>query len=314
MLSASVKADEAVGEARLGGGSPESVVSGATTKAFTVTDAKTVTATAETVVQGISIANGALRMAAVRSRSVTRYTAGAANPETATELVVEGGQAGGLTFAFGSTGLVVANQGIPLPVGQGLEALNQALAPAGVGIRFVGPGDVAGGRSSDVVEVRYAQALPTGGNGAIRWRFGGTTTAVTTGGALPESPLLPAEPPPSSFEVPAPPTGPAGVGSDSPPSVPAQGLDTVGSSPGLTSHDLSLSAGIDRGASPGPVTAGASTEKPSPVGPASGPALSQAMSVPRRTSSVGAAYGVLAAAAVALLFVSSIWRRGALSL
>src|SRR5207249_7621323 len=103
-------------------------------------------------------------------------------PQTVTELVVEGGRAGSTSFSYGPEGLTVANGGIPLPAGQGIDAINQALAPAGITVRIVGGGDVPGGRSSGALEVSQAGPLPTGGEGLARLQFGATSTGITIGG------------------------------------------------------------------------------------------------------------------------------------
>ena len=77
----------------------------------------TVTVTGETINEGLNLGDGALRIASVRSRSLTTYRAGDAGPVTKTEFVVEGGSAGASSFGYGPDGLVVAGSAVPIPSG-----------------------------------------------------------------------------------------------------------------------------------------------------------------------------------------------------
>src|SRR5260370_790691 len=85
--------------------------------------------TAETVNEALNVGSGALRIASVRSRSVTTFTSGDPEPKTVTALTVEGGTVGGYSFAFGPGGFVVASQGIPVPADAGVAQINTALQP-----------------------------------------------------------------------------------------------------------------------------------------------------------------------------------------
>jgi len=148
-----------------------------------VEDGDTVTVTAETIDEALSLGNGALRIASVRSRAVTTWRAGEAAPSTTTGLAVQGGSAGGYTFGFGPGGLVVASQGAPVPVGEGVQAMNQALAPAGISLHVVAAEPVAGGAMAEALEVVFQRPAPGQGvpGGVVRLRFGGALAAILLG-------------------------------------------------------------------------------------------------------------------------------------
>jgi hypothetical protein len=148
-----------------------------------VAEGDTVTVTAETIDEALSLGNGALRIASVRSRSATTWRAGDASPSTTTGLVVQGGSAGAYTFGFGPGGLVVASQGAPVPVGEGVEALNQVLAPAGISLHFVAAEPVAGGAVAEAFELVFRQAPPGQGipGAVVRLRFGGALATILLG-------------------------------------------------------------------------------------------------------------------------------------
>jgi hypothetical protein len=312
-LAATVADGQATGDAKLGAGGQDAIATSGRTVAAAGVVADTVTAKGETTVEGITLGGGALRVASVRSRSVTTYSAGAAKPETLTSLIVEGGQAGGTSFAYGPEGLTVASAGMPLPAKQGIEAINKALEPAGISIRFVGTGDVPGGRSADALEVAQTGTLPTGGHGIVRLRFGGATTGITVGGS--DTALVPPSPEPSVEPV-TPESGPVSetVEPLNPISMPLGG----GGAPTATVGDVATEAyepatrsdarSFARGEAPGAsvVTAAAPAVR--------GEVIAAEAFQLRESASVGVGYGILIAAAVALFVVASIWRRGFLTL
>src|SRR5207247_1054993 len=118
-------------------------VAGAVTDTSVTVSADSITVRAVTLTNGFS--SGSLSFASARSESVTTYRSGGKAPVTKTNLVVDGGRAGGQSFTFGPEGLKVANAGVPLPAGQSLAALNQALAPSGLSMKFEDPTPTAGG-------------------------------------------------------------------------------------------------------------------------------------------------------------------------
>jgi hypothetical protein len=184
----------------------QAVVSGSQTHTEVSRTVEAVSATAESVTEGIVVAEGALRIGSVRSRSRTVLQqngsmSGPAGPQTTTELVVEGGRAGPLSFSLGPDGLEVNGSPVPIPACDGLAAVNQALAPAGVKLGIIRGEDVPGGRSSDVLFVEQQVPLPTGQPGVLRLSFGGTTTAAggsplaaDLGGGAPAGPPEPVAP------------------------------------------------------------------------------------------------------------------------
>lgn len=141
----------------------------------------TVTATAMTLSQGIAVADGALTIASIRSRSVTVVRPG--TPDTTeTETTVQGARVGDTEVTIGPDGVKVAGQPAPLPAGDASRAVNQALSRAGVSVALVEATDVAGGRSASAVEIRSRHPLPLPGDpqGFLVMRFGGATTAILT--------------------------------------------------------------------------------------------------------------------------------------
>ncbi len=135
---------------------------------------------------------GPLSIGTLRSESVTRYRKDDAAPVTTTVFQLDGGRAGDLTFSFGSTGLQVAKQGVPIPVPSGISALNQALAPAGMSVRFVDPRPVPGGAAATAFEVVWTQKVPGAGDGTFFVRLGGASSLIDLGATEQEAASEPA--------------------------------------------------------------------------------------------------------------------------
>lgn len=159
-----------------------------------------VTARSSTLAQGIAV--GDLLVGSVRSSSETTYVPGDAAPTSKTDLVLEGGRAGPLSFSFGREGLRVSNQGLPLPADQGLGALNQALAPGGLAVRFDEGAPVPGGAMASVFEVVSTGEIPGAGQGTFLFRFGGATSWVALGESQPALDLPVDGVPPVGFTPP----------------------------------------------------------------------------------------------------------------
>lgn len=326
-LAAKAAAGSASGLAQLRGQGGEGQNSGSGgTRATTAVQVEgdTIHVVAETVNEALNLGAGALRIASVRSRSVSTYTAGDPNPATSTELEVVGTAAGDTTFGFGRDGLVVAGKGVPIPAGSGLKAVNDALAPAGLSIHFAESQALVGGASAPALEVTLAQTSPTPGipGGRIRLRFGGATTTVTLGAALPtDGGVIPGDSgvgdinPPSPSGSPAPaasptgeaagPTSPAGAAlSDGDSAAPAAALSAT------TGFERRPAAGLDAGSlaagaavSDSPL-AGAAVPSPAvPLAANSQPSLS-----PRRVGADGFVFGSLIVAGLLMMILSSLWR------
>lgn len=315
LLSARASSTEASGEARSGQPDEKALASGAQTLASAVVSGDTVTATARSTIRGLSLAEGALRIGTIRSHSVTTLVAGSAGRRTEAALIVEGGRAGEVTFAYGPEGLTVASGGgIPVPTGQGLAVINQALAPAGVSVALVATDDAPGGTSSDVLEVAQRGELPTGGQGVIRLRFGGTSTGVVSGGG--EDPLtvpfpdMPADP---VAEAPAAPAGGGPAPAVPPAPVSGPSVEPVPSRPVVASplpHAEYPAPSLPAVSSPTAPSGEGSSAPPVPEGQT---AVDQPILSFRESDSMGIGYVVLVVGAVLMFVVGSIWRRGALT-
>jgi hypothetical protein len=227
------KADErgSRGLATAGSAGPERPGARAEAGAEVVTDGGVVTVTASSLNQTLQL--GPLSIGSVRSSSVTKYDPSSADPVTTTAFTVEGGRVGDVVFSFGPDGLHVAKQAIPLPVSGGLDALNQALAPAGISVRFQAPTPIKGGALAGVMELSSDAPVPGAGTGRFRLRLGGAMSAVALGGAAPRVDLPaavgppPEAPPPASEAAERPPVSSAagsegsigaGIGLPAPPS------------------------------------------------------------------------------------------------
>src|SRR5439155_4084787 len=133
-------------------------------------DSDKLVATAESVDRGIDV-GGALQIGTIVSRAVTTYSPGG-QPTTETTLRIEGGRAGGQSFAYGPGGLTVASSGVPVPARDGLAALNKALAPAGLVLSFADAVPITGGAQSAGLVAEKQADIPGGGPGRFRLRFG----------------------------------------------------------------------------------------------------------------------------------------------
>ncbi len=82
-------------------------------------DAGVVRVVAETVDTGLSIGEGALRIASVRSRSETTLAPNDPEPVTRSQLIIEGATLAGQAVTIDATGVHLAGQTVPAPVGRG---------------------------------------------------------------------------------------------------------------------------------------------------------------------------------------------------
>jgi hypothetical protein len=193
-LRAAVSATTATSQARLGAPEGGDGASPPASRAISevITDAEKVTVTAITVAQSFSL--GPLSIADMRSKSVTTYVQGEPEPVTTTELLVKGGSIGQTTFAFGSGGLKVSENGVPVPAGEGLAKINEGLAPSGLSMHFADAQNLPGGAASATMEIAYRHPVPGGGSGTQgiwRIRFGGAVSSVDLGASdVEESPSL----------------------------------------------------------------------------------------------------------------------------
>jgi hypothetical protein len=219
-LQASAQDGQAKGDARM---APPT--SGKDTVPVTQAASEVSRADGVVTARGLSVADslslGPLTIGRVRSQSVTTYRQGEDQPTTATELVIEGGRAGEVAFSFGREGFQFAQNGIPIPAGQGLGMLNQALSPAGMSVRFDEASPLQGGAVAAAFEITSVADVPGAGAGTFTIRMGGASSYITLAG-LGDGPLpgvdAPAPPfePPASPDNPAPTSGGPPVGLDGP--------------------------------------------------------------------------------------------------
>lgn len=199
--------------ARFRPGAPEALISGAEATTSIAVNGPTVTSTAQSLSEAISLAGGALRIGSVRSRSVTTYTDGAGAPETKTSLVVDGLAAGGTRFGVGPDGFVILGQPVPSTGNEAQAVLDQILGPAGLSLRFVQAQPLPGGGQAAALEIVSRQPQPQFPSSTISLRLGGASSAVSLGeGPLP-APVVEA---PDAGGVTPPPGGPATSGRDGP--------------------------------------------------------------------------------------------------
>lgn len=149
-----------------------------------VTNGDKVSVVAESVAQSFSL--GPISVQDMRSKSTTTFTQGEAEPVTKSELLVKRGSAGPMSFSYGPGGLAVAENGVPLPAGEGLAQLNEALAPTGFAVNFASGRTFEGGAAAATFEIVNTHPIPGAGTdtkGIVRVRFGGVISSIDLGAA-----------------------------------------------------------------------------------------------------------------------------------
>jgi hypothetical protein len=271
-----------------------------------------VTASATTLTEGLRVGD-ALRIASVRSRSITVRTTGEQAAKTETQLVIDGLRINDQPFGFGPGGFTVAGTPVPIPAAEANKMANQALAPAGITMRFLEAAPVAGGAVAPVLEITAPHKLPVPGEptGTLVLRFGGATSSVTDADAAPlpgsdtigEAPLpaptTGAAAPPAQ---PATATAPAALGVTDTPTAAFAPSPAFGFSGGTPSPAASVPAGTDTlAAAPPPAAA-------SPLGAPRPGVVIRAT----RVTGISAAYAAFLVAALAALVGAFAWFRGGL--
>lgn len=152
------------------------------------------TMTAVGVTEGLSFANGTLKLSSVLSKSVTTYEPGAAKPVTKTELVIQGAKVGDQPVTIDRDGVHPSGQTVPVPIGTGSDSINQALSQAGITVKTIAGNDIEGGQAGDVLEITSKHTIPVEGNpkGTFIYRIGGASTFILFGAAGPGLPDVPA--------------------------------------------------------------------------------------------------------------------------
>ena len=323
-IEAKAAKDAAGGVARLRGAGGDALQAGSvSTTSINIVDGKLVS-TAESVTDGLAL--GPLKLGSVHSRSVTTYAPGDGEPTTTTELRLDGGVVNDQRFSIGPNGLTVTQQGVPVPVSQGVESLNAALKPQGMSIRFLDPEKIVGGGQSATVEVAMNHELPGGGSGVVRLRVGQVTTAIVPGGDLLSHPSEPAasEPAPQPSATTSPAPGPAPEPTAAADQAPSPAGAAFGSASGpapaadftLPTSSATLGGG-STGALSGEPTATPDLAAASPeVAVTTPPAGAQTVRAGRLAATaapraVDGVYAAVAWATIAVLALSLIWRQGA---
>lgn len=269
------------------------------------TDGQETKAVAESVNEAVSVADGAVRVSSVRSRSTTTWRNGDERPSSKTELVVEGGRAGNLDFAYGPDGLILGSSPRALPLAEGLAVLNESLEPVGAHLDIVRAVEIAGGASAEVLEVLISRGLPSGGRGDLRVRLGGATTALTAGTSENTVNTGPVE------ELPLPKESP--VGDPIPPSasdVPSTSLPTpsIATRPGADLVSTGTPAIIRAPVEPRQPVATGPPEAPADDAPPTSATIAEASDLAPRRVDMRLGYVVLGASGGLMLLGSSVWR------
>ncbi|MGH9034155.1 MAG: hypothetical protein ACRD0O_00195, partial [Acidimicrobiia bacterium] len=317
---------KAAGSADFLFGGPEAPVSGSSADASGVLDASGVKVEAVSVNQALSVGDGMLKIGSVTSRSVTTYAAGATEPETQTELVIQGARVGDQAVTIGPDGVHPGDQTVPVPIGSGADSMNEALAQAGITVKTIRASDIEGGAAGDALEITVKHPIPGAENvqGTLVYQLGGATSYVAFGEG---GPALPIDDVPLPSEASSPtPSGDSAGGSGSLADSGATGpaLDAVpvlppgvGGEPfPLTINNGSLSlasgaaygsaaplgGGSDSGSSAAPVVAPPVTGTAEPV------VLARDFS-----DTTKALFAILAVAGALLVSSGALWRFGAVT-
>ena len=285
------------------------------------------TMTAVGVTQGLSFANGALKISSVTSKSVTTYEPGAAKPATKTDLLIEGAKVGDQPVTIDRDGVHPSGQTVPVPVGTGSDSVNQALAQAGITVKAIAGNDVEGGQAGDVLEIRSKHTIPVEGNpkGTFIYRIGGASTFILFGSAVPGLPVVgaPADNLPSdnlpSGTAAVPPAGPTGVSGGGGSTPGSAGTGTANSGRGfsgssgsgsgsgavLGSSGLSGSGSGDAAGLAGGAAGGSGSLSAAPV---TGGPTQQAILARDVRGTTKFFYAVIGVAGAMLLASSTLWR------
>jgi len=293
-LKATANPKQVVGTAQFLAGSADALASGfATHTAATLDDGGKLTTKAESLTRGVDV-KGVLQIAKVTSTSETVLAPGAKAPVTKTQLLIEGATVAGQGVVIGPDGVKLAGQSVPGAPDDYSKQLNAALTSAGIAVRTVRGDKVAGGSSSDVLEILSTQTVPVPGApvGTMTYHIGsalsyvlgagGAATPLAVGGSL----------------------NAAGGGASDVQSTAGAGADT---------SSAASSSGVSGAAQPSALAGGASGVSTSNLsgGPASNAArrASPALFARDLRSTTRWFYAVLAIGGAALLFATALWRR-----
>lgn len=304
-LEAKADAGQAIGTANFTPGGAQNAASRATALTQVAFDAGKMTVTAEAIFSGLSLGDGALRIATVRSRSVSAFIPGEAKPSTTTELLIEGATAGGQAVTIGPDGVRMGGAHAPVPIGQGAQDLNGALAQVGIKVRTVSAEEVKDGAAADALEITSQHADPVGlHQGILVVRIGGALTTLqvsgdpTSDGSAGGDGTSSFSSFPGTAEVPAP--EPATPPAEAVVSGPEAGrfptTDVVSADTALTMDPgIPGPTGYLRDADGGDTSEGSPSAQPQEVAPSQPPerATTEAASAARPVEAVGVPTGVM---------------------
>jgi len=268
---------------------------------------------AETADTGLSIGEGLLRIAAVRSRSETTLGATDAEPVTHSQLVIEGATVAGHPVTIDADGVHAADHEVAAPIGRGVSSDNELLGQAGITATVV-PTGRPGSANALVITSRQATPAPNNPKGTLVLRVGGASSEIVVGSAdlPPAGPAAEGGPPGEQSSAPLldtpDATGPspsrsadrvaAGSLADDPP--PA-GVSGAGLSADLSAEGPSVSA-APLGASPEPTAA-----RPARLRAGAAAGVRPALVVPD-LATTGALFSLLAMGGLGLLLATRLHR------
>ena len=150
------------------------------------------TMTAVGVTQGLSFANGTLKISSVTSKSVTTYAPGATKPATKTELLIEGAKVGDQPVTIDRDGVHPSGQTVPVPIGTGSDSINQALGQAGITVKTSPARTSRAARPATSSRSGPSTRSRSRGNpkGTFIYRIGGASTFILFGAACPGLPTV----------------------------------------------------------------------------------------------------------------------------
>jgi hypothetical protein len=275
-------------------------------------DAGVVRVVAETADTALSIGDGLLRIAAVRSRSETTLAPSDSKPVTQSQLVIEGATVAGRPVTIDAAGVHAADQTVPAPVGRGVTSDNDLLGQAGISVTVAPTGRPG---SSDALVVTSRQVIPAPNNpkGTLVLRVGGASSEIVVGSAdLPvETPVATDQPPVEQAAIAAgplrAPDGPAVAGAGGSP------ISEIGTALSAVRPPFADPPAVDR---PAVALAPGEAALPAPAAPVedSGAAVLRTVTGVRPApvvpdlATTGALFSLLAIGSVALLLATRLHR------
>ena len=310
-LLAVAKPTEASGLAHFQPGSTDSLASGGEATTRIVNSGTAVTATADSLSEGVEAGKGVLKIASVRSHATTTWTPGGGPPATDTGLTVDGLRVGDVALGIGPRGFIVLGQPVPYSAADVDKLIDGILAPSGVHLRVVAAEPIAGGARAAALEITTTTpAGPNGATGTLTLRLGGASAGIAVGeAALPSPPLgavEPLTPPPAA----GPPVFSPTAGSTAVPPVAPSGSGTLSAL--VPEEDAAVPSGpqaVSPGAGQSPTNGVPPALSPNAGGAVNGATADLAARVvsPRKVPRIRAVYGVLAAAAALMFLLGLGW-------